>query len=475
MDSLTAHYVARELGDRWRGRRIVACHANQAARTVSLWCEEATPVVFDLRTLTVREATAEPIGELLRGWTILEVEAPADERRLIVRCERPGKFRGSPSKHGDIEISYVPNARGARVRDGRHALAAIGVALPRVAEPRPVLDDATIRAAVAASDETALLEGRWMSPAVCAALVARAGQAVELYHMIVSLPAADPVRCGELVLPLRLCDGETLPSLILPTASEVASAEVVSDAASRAVARMRRELERAREAPRLRAIADALMALGTDAAIPQRIRLPDGSESPVPRFDPGQDSPIAIAERLYKDVRAMERALERLPGRIASLETNPKPPSTSQRPPATRGKRSERSSEGKRLPYKSYRTSGGIDVLVGRGARANDELTYEIAKPDDVWLHARDVTGAHVVMRWSQEGAPPARDLHEAAALAAWYSRGRGSVVVPVDWTRRRHVRRARGGPAGRALVERAKTVMARPSAELERRLRANS
>ena len=113
-------------------------------------------------------------------------------------------------------------------------------------------------------------------------------------------------------------------------------------------------------------------------------------------------------------------------------------------------------------------------MLVGRGARANDELTYEIAKPDDVWLHARDVTGAHVVMRWSQDGAPPARDLHEAAALAAWYSRARGSVVVPVDWTRRRHVRRARGGPPGRALVERAETVMARPSAELERRLRVN-
>jgi predicted ribosome quality control (RQC) complex YloA/Tae2 family protein len=234
---------------------------------------------------------------------------------------------------------------------------------------------------------------------------------------------------------------------------------------------MRRELERAREAPRLRAIADALMALGADAEVPAVIVLPDGSETPVPRTEGPGDTPIALAERLYKEVRAMERALERLPGRIAALEHKPDVPDGGRRSRPTRARSSTIST---RLPYKTYRTSGGIEVLVGRGARANDELTYDIAKPDDVWLHARDVTGAHVVMRWSQEGAPPTRDLHEAAALAAWYSRARGSVVVPVDWTRRRHVRRARGGPPGRAMVERAQTVMARPSSELERTLRAN-
>jgi hypothetical protein len=211
------------------------------------------------------------------------------------------------------------------------------------------------------------------------------------------------------------------------------------------------------------------MTLGTEADVPDVIRLSDGSEAAVPRTGDPHETPITLAERLYKEVRAMERGLERLPARIAALEAGARLKTPSPRPRSPRG---TASGGGKRLPYKSYRTSGGIEVLVGRGARANDELTYDIAKPDDVWMHARDVTGAHVVMRWSQEGAPPARDLHEAAALAAWYSRARGSVVVPVDWTRRRHVRRARGGPPGRALVERAQTVMARPTAELERRLR---
>jgi predicted ribosome quality control (RQC) complex YloA/Tae2 family protein len=232
---------------------------------------------------------------------------------------------------------------------------------------------------------------------------------------------------------------------------------------------MRRELEQAREAPHLRAVADVLMALGADADVPDTIALPDGSSVHVPRDD-GRETPIAIAERLYKEVRAMERALERLPGRIAAIEARPLSVRATLQPRVPRVKAIP---PGKRVPYKSYRSSGGIEILVGRGARSNDELTYAIAKPDDVWLHARDVTGAHVVMRWSQESAPPPRDLAEGAALAAWHSRARGSLVVPVDWTRRRHVRRARGGRPGRALVERAKTVMARPSAELERRLRA--
>jgi hypothetical protein len=470
MDSLTTRYVARELADRWRNRRLIACHVDRASRAATIWCEESAPVVFDLRSLAIREARTEPRGDLLRGWTILSVEAPTDERRLVMRCERAGKFRGSASKRGDVEVSFVPNARAARVRDGRHVLATLGTALPPVATPRPVLDDATVRAAVDAGDAATLLGGRWMSAEVCKALFEQPASAIALYQLIVSLPPAAPVRCRDVIFPLPLCKGgESVGSLILAAADEPAPMSATSDKASRALARMRGELERAREAPRLRAVADVLTALGSDASVPDKIVLPDGTVSPVQSLGDARDTPISLAERLYKEARAMERALERIPSRIAALEARGSTPSEERLP---RPRSVPAASGGKRLPYKSYRSSGGIDILVGRGARSNDELTYEIATPDDVWLHARDVTGAHVVMRWSRPEAPPARDLHEAAALAAWYSRARGSVVVPVDWTRRRHVRRARGNSPGRAIVERVKTVMARPSAELERRLR---
>ena len=332
--------------------------------------------------------------------------------------------------------------------------------MPRPGEPRPVLDDAVIRTAVATRDETSMLRGRWMSPAVCAALFERPSESIELYRMIVSLPAAAPVRCGALVFPLPLCEGEAIPALILLGGSG-SCAGASADSTSRALARMRRARARSRGADvagdRRRAA-----TLGVDAQVPDRITLPDGTEAAVPRPEDSQDTPIAHAERLYKEVRAMERALERLPARIATLEANPRPAATRRGQPTAAGMRPQTA---KRLAYKSYRTSGGIDVLVGRGAASNDELTYEIARPDDVWLHARDVTGAHVVMRWSEEGAPPARDLHEAAALAAWYSRARGSVVVP--GLNRPGTFGALAEASGRALSERARTVMAEPTAEL--------
>lgn len=467
------HYVARELADRCRGRRIAACHPDPGQRTLTLWWEGAGAVAFDLGSLAVREANDDARGALLQGWMITDVTAPTDERRLIITIARPGKFRGSSSKEGEIEISFIPTARGARVRESRRVIARVGAALPHVSAPRRILDDNELRDAIAARDDAALLRGRWMSTAVCRAMYERPERAVEMYHDIVSLPPASPMRCGEVIVPLPLCEGGTaVESLILPPTAEAAAPESAAiDRRSRAAARMQRELERAREAPRVRALADALMALGDDAPVPQRVQLPDGTWMPVPAPDEARETPVSIAARLYKDARAMERALEQLPGRIAAVLATPEEGAARRRPPA---KRLAPKDEGKRLPYKSYRSSGGIEILVGRGARSNDELTYEIAKADEVWLHARDVTGAHVVMRWTQEGPPPTKDLHEAAALAAWHSRARGSVVVPVDWTRRRHVRRAKGGPPGRALVERVKTVMARPSAELERRLRAD-
>jgi predicted ribosome quality control (RQC) complex YloA/Tae2 family protein len=111
-------------------------------------------------------------------------------------------------------------------------------------------------------------------------------------------------------------------------------------------------------------------------------------------------------------------------------------------------------------------------VRVGRGAKDNDQLTFRHAGPEDVWLHARQVPGSHVVLRWSDAGAPPARDLEEAAALAAIHSKARSSGTVAVDWTRRKHVRKPRGAPPGRVMVSHAKTLFVAPDAALEERLR---
>jgi predicted ribosome quality control (RQC) complex YloA/Tae2 family protein len=126
---------------------------------------------------------------------------------------------------------------------------------------------------------------------------------------------------------------------------------------------------------------------------------------------------------------------------------------------------------GPALPYRSYRSSGGLEIRVGRGARHNDDLTFRHSAPGDVWLHARDNAGAHVVLRWSGPGNPPARDLAEAATLAALHSRARTSGSAPVDWTFRKYVRKPRKSAPGRVLAERVETVFVAPDADLLERL----
>jgi len=130
---------------------------------------------------------------------------------------------------------------------------------------------------------------------------------------------------------------------------------------------------------------------------------------------------------------------------------------------------------GPALPYRPFRSSGGLEIRVGRGARHNDDLTFHHSAPGDVWLHARHTAGAHVILRWQGEGKPPARDLVEAAVLAAVHSKARTSGSVPVDWTLRKYVRRARKSPPGQVMVERVETLFVEPDATLVETLAVRS
>ena len=124
------------------------------------------------------------------------------------------------------------------------------------------------------------------------------------------------------------------------------------------------------------------------------------------------------------------------------------------------------------LPYRSYRSSQGSEIRVGRGAKQNDELTFRHSAPEDIWLHARHAAGAHVILRRIRRNDnPSATELNEAAVLAALYSKARGAGLVPVDWTRRRYVRKPRGSPPGVVAPDRVKTVFAKPDADLARTL----
>ena len=90
----------------------------------------------------------------------------------------------------------------------------------------------------------------------------------------------------------------------------------------------------------------------------------------------------------------------------------------------------------------------GFVALVGTSAKANEHITFDVAGQDDVWLHARQRPGSHVIVRTAGQKVPN-RVLQRAAELAAFYSQGRTDSRVAVDWTPRKFVRRIRGGPPG--------------------------
>lgn len=110
---------------------------------------------------------------------------------------------------------------------------------------------------------------------------------------------------------------------------------------------------------------------------------------------------------------------------------------------------------------RAYDLPGGFRIRAGRSARENERLTFEVAGPDDLWLHARGMPGAHVILtgRGPREGA-----IAAAAAVAAYYSAGRHAGKVPVDVTQRKHVRRIRGGRPGQVTHANERTLMVTPA-----------
>jgi predicted ribosome quality control (RQC) complex YloA/Tae2 family protein len=111
---------------------------------------------------------------------------------------------------------------------------------------------------------------------------------------------------------------------------------------------------------------------------------------------------------------------------------------------------------------RSFRSHRGSAILVGRSGRSNDELTFDIAKPHDLWLHAAGVPGAHVVLRVSAGETADEGELREAAEIAAYYSKARESTAVDVIVTERRNVSRIKGAPRGLVKVAPGETTTMR-------------
>jgi len=196
----------------------------------------------------------------------------------------------------------------------------------------------------------------------------------------------------------------------------------------------------------------------------------DGAPQRRIALDPRR-SPLENMERFFARYSKLERArlsvaseLERAQVRCAALEELDRARQHPDADPAALETQAEaqglldprqvadarkRKPRAPRLPYLTFRVHGNREVWVGRGARDNDELTFRIARGNDLWLHTADCPGSHVILRLGKGEEPDPEALQEAALLAVHFSPARDHGSAPVHVARRKQVHKPRGAKPG--------------------------
>jgi len=179
-----------------------------------------------------------------------------------------------------------------------------------------------------------------------------------------------------------------------------------------------------------------------------------------------------IAERLATIGRLLARLDEaRTPEALEPIEDDARAAAL-WKPPGARDETTD--TPARTLPYRAFTSLTGRPIRVGRNARANDTLTFEFARGNDVWLHARGLTGAHVVVPGTGPEGADGDTLLDAATLAAHFSAGRGELFVDVAWTRRKFVGRPRKAAPGAVTYTQERAVAVRRDEERLKRLLAS-
>lgn len=174
----------------------------------------------------------------------------------------------------------------------------------------------------------------------------------------------------------------------------------------------------------------------------------------------GVDAKLADVRRRLSELEEIiaerdEDALERLL----------RPSGAEKKTPAAKSKK-----KAEKLPgVRRYLSSDDYEVLVGRAAKDNDNLTFRIARSQDLWLHAADYPGSHVVVRNQKRKEIPHRTIIEAAQLAAKFSQAGNDAKVNVNYTPQKFVSRIKGAAPGLVRLASFRTITVEPKETIER------
>ena len=171
---------------------------------------------------------------------------------------------------------------------------------------------------------------------------------------------------------------------------------------------------------------------------------------------------LAILESEISDLKSQKEQIEK------AIETRDEDflvellgDKSSQAQSKTKGKKTEDFKGARR-----FTSSDDFEILVGKASKDNDYLTFRIAKSLDLWLHAADYPGSHVVVKNPNRREIPPRTLLEAAQLAAFYSTAREQPKVAVHYTQKKFVNKPKGASLGLVSLSSFKTILVEPKIE---------
>ncbi|HKP80929.1 MAG TPA: NFACT RNA binding domain-containing protein [Pyrinomonadaceae bacterium] len=178
-----------------------------------------------------------------------------------------------------------------------------------------------------------------------------------------------------------------------------------------------------------------------------------------------------IAERLQqidREIAALDQRLQQLDEIIqsrdeAALNSFEKPAPAPKVP-------AKKTSKPEKIPgVRRYLSTDGYEILVGRAARDNDNLTFRVAQPNDLWMHTGDYPGSHVVVRNPTRKEIPQRTIIEAAQLAGRFSQASEDSKVVVHYTERKFLSKPKGAAPGLVRLSRFRSITVEPKENIQR------
>lgn len=206
--------------------------------------------------------------------------------------------------------------------------------------------------------------------------------------------------------------------------------------------------------------------------IDEKVSLQDEAGERFRQYGKAKRAREEIAERMVqidREVAQLNRQLEEILGIIEKRDETALASVVGEKPASKKPAKQSGPAKPAVPGVRRYLSTDGYEILVGRGARDNDHLTFKVAQPNDLWLHAGDYPGSHVVVRNPTRKEIPHRTIIEAAQLAGKFSQASEDSKVVIHYTPRKFLSKPKGAAPGLVRLSRFKSLTVEPKESVNR------